>query len=106
VYVWQMVFVFLLSVLSASLDGKGLSIQATIGPKHVEAWLFNKVRANSVSCWFNTQKQILLKTCPSTYFLRFFANVPSSISTNKISIGRFKICHISIRTLQECWHPC
>jgi hypothetical protein len=41
VYVWQMVFVFLVSGLSAGLD--------------VQAWLFNKIRTNSASCWFIVQ---------------------------------------------------
>jgi hypothetical protein len=29
------------------------------GPKHVEAWSFNKVKTNSASCWFVTQKYSL-----------------------------------------------
>jgi hypothetical protein len=66
VFVWQMVYVFLLSGLSAGLDRKGLVCWPHIhllppddgpqmGPKHVEAWLFNAVRTNNASCWFIVQ---------------------------------------------------
>jgi hypothetical protein len=68
-YVWQMVFAFLLSGLLASLQACQQTICVCVahihllppddglqtGLKHVEAWLFNKMRTNGALCWFIVQ---------------------------------------------------
>jgi hypothetical protein len=37
-------------------------------PKHVESWLFNKVRTNRVSCWFTVQTYLEMHGQPNIKF--------------------------------------